>query len=313
MRTIVECLEPTFGTFIIADKVIFEGNSKYQHILLFENKKYGRVLKLDNAFQTSEYDEFTYHEPLVHPAMCTHPCPKKALVIGGGDGGTLEEVLKHNTVEKAVMVELDEKVIEVSRKYLKKIHKGAFDDERVELIIGDGIDYVRKCEKKFDVIVLDLTDPYSISKFLYTNEFYAMVAKRLAKGGILSLHAETPYAFDRVHYRVVKTLAGAFRHTAFFYNYVPLYGTLIGFANCSNSIDPKSISAATVCKRLAERGVGGLRIYGPKMHESFMLMSALTEPIINSAGIREIQKRSVIREYERVDERSVRKIIKGTL
>ncbi|MEM0437750.1 MAG: polyamine aminopropyltransferase [Candidatus Micrarchaeia archaeon] len=313
MRAVIECLEPTFGTFVIAGKVIYEGDSKHQHILLFENKKYGRVLRLDNAFQTSEYDEFTYHEPLVHPAMCSHPCPKKVLVIGGGDGGALEEVLKHNTVERAVMVELDEKVVEVSRKYLRKINKGAFDDRRVELVIGDGVDYIRESDEKFDAIVLDLTDPYSISTFLYTKEFYAMVAARLSVNGVLSLHAETPYAFDQIHRRVAKTLAGVFRYARFFYNYVPIYGTLIGFANCSNSIDPKGIRAATVRKRLAERNVGGLKMYGPEMHESFMLMSQLTERMIKNPAVKEIRKESAIREYERLDEKSVRKIIRRTL
>ncbi len=139
----------------LCDRVIYHGVSKYQTIDIVETRLHGKMLFLDGVAQSAERDEFIYHELLVHPAMFAHPNPEKVLVIGGAEGATLREVLKHQTVKRAVLVDIDGELVEICKQYLPGWHQGSFDDPRVEVVIGDGRDYVVKCNEKFDVIIID--------------------------------------------------------------------------------------------------------------------------------------------------------------
>ena len=141
------------------DRRLLTRQTPYQLLEVLESKHLGRTLRLDGCFMTSDADEFFYHETLVHPAALAHPDPRSALVIGGGDGGALEELLKHRTIERATLVELDREVVDVSREYLPKIHRGALDDQRVTLRFEDGMKFVSTTDERFDLIYLDLTDP----------------------------------------------------------------------------------------------------------------------------------------------------------
>ncbi|MBI2123330.1 MAG: spermidine synthase [Armatimonadetes bacterium] len=147
-----------YAQSIQIDSILYDGRSAFQHIQIATNPAFGRMLILDDAVQTTEADEFAYHEMLVHPALVTHPHPLRVLIIGGGDGGTLEEVLKH-PVEHVTIVEIDREVVEISRKFLSSICDRAFDDRRVRLLIEDGIEFVRRTQERFDVILVDSTDP----------------------------------------------------------------------------------------------------------------------------------------------------------
>lgn len=310
MKFVFENLEKSFGTYMTVKKVLHEEKSKYQQILLFENEKYGRVLRLDKAFQTSEYDEYMYHEPLVHPAMCSHPNPKNVLIIGGGDGGALEEILKHRTVEKVVMVELDEKVVEVSKKYLTNINHNSFDDKRVELIFGDGVKYIQECDKKFDVIILDLTDPYSISTYLYTDKFYREVKSKLNENGILSAHCEMPFVLDEIHIRIVRTLKTVFKHVGVFYNFVSVYGTMMGFVNCSDYINPEDVSEEEIEKRINERGVNDLKLYSGRMHKMYFAVPPMLKKKFEDEKYEIITEDCVINAYDELNEMDVREEIR---
>jgi spermidine synthase len=170
-------------------KKLYEGKSRFQKIKVFNLYTYGNTLMLDDIVQTTVNDEFIYHEMLCQVPMFTHPSPKNVLIIGGGDGGALEEVLKHRLVKKAVMVEIDGKVIEISKKYLPSISKNAFKDKRTTLIIGDGKKYIEDHEKEFDVVILDLSDPDGPAKDLISLSFYGSVKKALKKNGIVSLQS----------------------------------------------------------------------------------------------------------------------------
>ena len=137
---------------------------------------FGRLFRLDGHFMTSEKDEFFYHENLVHPAALTHPKPVRALIVGGGDGGSAEELLKHPSIESVTLAEIDASVVAISRTHLRSVHGGAFDDPRLTLRIGDGFAYVRSAADRYDLIVLDLTDPGGPSEALYTTDFYRACA-----------------------------------------------------------------------------------------------------------------------------------------
>lgn len=176
----------TVKNSLLIKKKLYFTRSPYQKIEVYDTFPFGRILVLDGIFQTSEKEEFIYHEMLVHPAMFYCANPKKVLIIGGGDGGALEEVLKH-PVEKVWVVEIDKKVVEVSKKYLPSISKGAFKDKRVKLVIGDGVKFIKNYKNFFDVIILDLSDPWGPARKVISLKFYQGVKRTLKKNGTISV------------------------------------------------------------------------------------------------------------------------------
>jgi len=231
--------------------------SKYQEIVVADLEDFGRSLILDGYIQSAELDEYIYHESLVHPAMVLHPNPRKVLIIGGGEGATLREVLKHRTVERVVMVDIDEDVVNVAKHYLKQMHMNAFDDPRAQVIIADGKEYIEKCSELYDVIILDLTDPYSaeISKELYTEEFYRKVYERLTNDGIAVTQAGNSFFFEDVYDFVLNNIRKVFP-LVFEYNvWIPSFGYACNFILGSKKYDPHNINATEIDKRLTERGV----------------------------------------------------------
>ena len=249
------------------NKLLYSGRTEYQTIELYDTPLFGKLLKLDGNFQTSEKDEFFYHEMQVHTALCAHPKPEKILIIGGGDGGILRNVLKHKTVNKAVMVEIDKGVVEFSMKYLKSVCGNAFTDKRTQLVIGDGKRFVEETSEKFDVIISDLTDPIGPSKALYTKEFYQSLNKILNKNGIVQLHIELCVTRPQISRDIYKRLKSVFRHAAPSSSYVPLYGGLMAFATNSQTIGASKVTAAVIEQRLKARGVKDLKLYNGKFHE----------------------------------------------
>ncbi len=168
-------------------KVLFEGKSKYQKVTVFESARYGRILGLDGVVQCTEGDEFVYHEMLTHLPMLAHGKVRDVLIIGGGDGGILEEVLKHKSVRRATMVEIDDVVIDVSKKYLSSICGKAFQDKRTNLIVGDGAAWVRETEERYDLIIVDRPDPVGPATVLFSGEFYKNCKRVMKPGAILVL------------------------------------------------------------------------------------------------------------------------------
>lgn len=254
------------------NRLLHTSQTKFQKMELFDTPLFGKMLKLDGNFQTSERDEFYYHEVMVHAPLCAHPNPKKVLIIGGGDGGILKNVLMHRTVKEAVMVEIDGGVVDFSKKYLPTICGNAFKDKRTRLIIGDGKKFAEETTEKFDVIILDLTDPIGPSKALYTQKFYNRLKEILNSNGILQLHMELCITRPEISRAVYKNLSACFKNVSPSSSYVPLYGTLMAFGACSQTIKAGEVKANVVEQRLRARGVKNLKLYNGKIHEALFAL-----------------------------------------
>ena len=188
-----ETLYEHFRFKLKAARVLYESRTDHQHLLLVENPSFGRALYLDGVLQTTERDEFIYHEMLTHPPILAHGRVRRVLIVGGGDGGMLEEALKHRAVERVTMVEIDPGVIEFSRRYLGSICRDAFEDPRLDLVIADGADFVAGCGERYDLVVIDSTDPIGPGEVLFTEDFYRGCRAIMAPGGVLVTQSGVPF------------------------------------------------------------------------------------------------------------------------
>lgn len=252
------------------NEVLYAGKTRFQSARIVESAGLGRCLILDNKIQSSELDEFIYHEALVHPPMLAHPRPQKVFIAGGGEGATLREVLRYGTVEKAVMVDIDEEVIALCRKYLPDHSSGAFEDRRAELYHTDAREYLAGCAERFDVIIIDLPDPIEEGPayLLYTCEFYQMVKDRLNDPGIISVQAGSASLTETLNLTVVSnTLKSVFSKVQTYQAHVPGFGSPWGFCSASDRLDPAALSPAEIDARLAARSLTGLRFYDGISHQ----------------------------------------------
>ena len=269
---LLEWLNPDSAYGFRAERRLETLRSAHQTIEVFETPQWGKLFRLDGAYMTSEKDEFFYHEPIVHCAAIAHEAPASALVIGGGDGGSSEELLKHPGIRRVVMAELDAEVVRISKQYLGAVHRGAFEDPRLEVCIGDGFEFVQRLGERFDLIVLDLTDPDTPAQRLYTREFFEMVRRCLNPGGAVSLHIGSP-VFDpaRVQ-RLLADLQAVFRIVRPMGLHIPLYGAYWGLAVASDSLDPLAVEPQEVEHRLRARGIGALELYNGDMHRALFAL-----------------------------------------
>jgi spermidine synthase len=261
------------------DEILFEEKTEHQHMLIFKNGLYGTVLVLDGVVQTTEKDEFVYHEMITHVPMLQHGNAQNVLIIGGGDGGSLREVLKHKTVKKAVLIDIDTQVIELSKKYLPNHSQGAFDNPRAEIIIADGCKFVKETKEKFDVIICDTTDPIGPGKVLFTEEFYNDCAKLLTDNGIFVNQNEVPNLHDTIN-RTCKDLKHCFKDVKGYLAPVPTYiGGYMAFAFATNS--DASVTLQELEQRLSNIK-GKLKYYTPEMHKAaFALPNELKQNLSN--------------------------------
>jgi len=198
----------------LCDHLVYSGHTRYQQVDIVDTQVHGRMLFLDGIGQSCERDEFIYHEMLVHPALFSHPNPRSVLVIGGATGASVREILRHPTVERVVMTDIDGELIDICRHFLPQWHRGSFDDPRLELIIEDGRTFVEKRREFFDCMVIDLSDPIEDgpAMFLFTAEFYQALKRRLNPGGSISFQGEGISPQDLVlHARMTNTLKGLFK------------------------------------------------------------------------------------------------------
>lgn len=257
-----ERLGPGEGHVHEVKTVLFSKKTPFQQIEVVELGGYGRALILDGKVQSTQTDEFIYHEVLVHPAMLTHPDPKRVLVVGGGEGATLREVLRHRTVERALMVDIDRAVVDVSRELLPEFHAGAFDDPRTELVFEDARRWIETHDEVFDVIIIDLSDPIEEGPCyrLYTREFYNLVSRRLSPQGTIALQAGTVAPHDLLNISAIyRTLLTAFPVVCPYTANVPCFGLPWGFQVASKDINPRSFSAADYDGMIARRIRGELK------------------------------------------------------
>ena len=261
-----------------ASGVYFEGTllerrrTPFQLLEVYETPELGRIFRLDGFNMTSERDEFFYHENLVHPAAVAHPGPKRALVIGGGDGGSSEELLKHSTLEVVHMAELDPEVIEVAKAQFAAVHRGVFDDPRLKVTVGDGLEYLRTTSVRYDLVSMDLTDPVGPSVELYSPATFALVRRAMAQGGALTLHLGSPFSHPARVRSTLDNLRQVFRVVAPYFVHIPLYGSIWGFACASDWLDPRALSPADVERVIRERGIGDLQYYNGDVHRAMFAL-----------------------------------------
>lgn len=226
---------PNVRFSIKVDKQLFSEQSEFQRIDIFDSEEFGRVLALDGYLMLTEKDEFIYHEMIVHVPMCVHPAAKRVLVIGGGDGGTVRELTKYQHIEKIDLVEIDERVVEVSKMFLPQT-AAALEDSRVTCYYEDGLKFIRHVENAYDLIIVDSTDPFGPGEGLFTKEFYGNCFKALHEDGIMVNQHESPfykddaYAMQRAH----KRICHSFPISRVYQVHIPTYPSghwLFGFAS----------------------------------------------------------------------------------
>ena len=264
-----------FGIAIKAGKVLFSDKSDFQKVEIFEtDSQLGRVLTLDDLMMTTEGDEFHYHEMIAHIPMMHHKCPKSVLVIGGGDGGTVREVLKHKTVERVVLCEIDGMVIEACKKYLPTIACG-LDDPKVEICVADAIEYIKDKKNEFDIVLIDSTDPMGPGEGLFTEEFYTNVKNSLKEGGIVAAQSESPVVNKEEIKKMYNLLKKVFPICSTYTSNIPTYpGGYWAWAFCSETVKPLSYFADDRYEDI----VKSCKIYNKDYHNSrFALPNYLKE------------------------------------
>jgi spermidine synthase len=252
-----------FSEEIVAGfRYVYEGDlvvserSAFQQIDIYEHPSFGKTLVLDGLVQTTERDEFIYHEMLAHVPLLALDQPRSVLIIGGGDGGTLRHVLMHPSVERAVMVEIDERVTELCRKHIASIAGDAFDDPRADVRFDDGVAFVEHTTEKFDAILIDSSDPVGPGEGLFTAQFYANAAKILSPGGLLAAQSGSPLVQQGELHRTYQHVKTVFADARPYLLSVPTYpGTMWSFMLCGERID---IDPGTARARAEERGISAM-------------------------------------------------------
>lgn len=263
-----ETLYPQWCQSIRMDEVIDLQATGLQHLVIFENALLGRVLALDGVIQTTQADEYVYHEMMAHLPLIAHGQARNVLIIGGGDGGMLREVVRHKNVEKIVMVEIDKSVVEMSKEYLPMLSNGAFGDSRLELVIADGAEYVKNTMDQFDVIICDSTDPIGPGEVLFTEEFYSHCKGILKEGGILVNQNGVPFMQSIEIHQTYLRRKPYFKDTGFYIAAVPTYlGGFMAFGWATDSLSYRQLTMQEIQERLANVE-GELKYYNAEIHQA---------------------------------------------
>ena len=280
MARFVETLYDAYGQEFEIDEVYFEHKTDHQHLMIFHNPVFGRVMVLDGVVQTTERDEFIYHEMLAHVAIQAHGRVDSLLVVGGGDGGIIREITRHRRIRKFTQVEIDRTVIEMSRAHLPEHSAGAFDDPRLEIVIDDGLEFLSAAGESYDVIICDSTDPIGPGESLFSGEFYAAVRGRLKPGGVFVAQNGVPFhqldELRATHHH----LRGLFADASFYAAAVPSYiGGVMAFAWATDDPALRAVGEQTLDARYSDAGLA-CRYYNPAIHRAaFALPEYLVQAI----------------------------------
>ena len=272
------------GTFehVFEGERLYSGRSEFQKIDVYDHEHFGRVLTLDDLVQTTQTDEFCYHEMLVHPALCSRE-PERVLVIGGGDGGTLRHVLMHG-VRSGVMCEIDGEVVRVSRELMPVLSDGAFEDPRTELVIGDGAAYVASHEGEFDAILVDSTDPIGAATVLFSEEFYANCRRALRPDGVLVSQTGSPMYQGAEFRMALGNMRTAFDTVETYLGFVPTYpGVLWSFTSGTNGTPLSQTPRDDIAGRLRTRDLAA-RFYSPNVHVSAFALPPFVQELCEGAA-----------------------------
>ena len=289
-KWLLETVYPDLAVMLRVQRALFSGRTEYQHVEVVESNLYGRSLVLDGKTQSTERDEHIYHQALVQPAMLSHPHPARVFIGGGGEGGTLREVLAHPAVQRVTMLDLDAEVVRLCRQYLPQHHQGSFDDPRLTLLHQDARAYLAATEERYDVMVMDLVDPMEggPAYLLYTEEYYRIAQARLNPGGILVTQSGPAglLSHQECFTTIQRTLAQVFAYSRPYQAHIPAFQTLWGFTLASDTELP-ALTAAQVDERLQERLGRELSFYDGESHLSmfnlpkFLRTSMAAETRIN--------------------------------
>jgi len=266
-RLYTDLLDAGYAQKFEVTRVLEDTRTDFQEIIIFENPTFGKVLVLDGIIQTTEADEFVYHEMLTHVPLLAHGNVRDVLIIGGGDGGILREVLRHKTVEKVVMVELDGGVVDHCKKHLPSLNGGAFDDSVVSAD-DDGIKYVRETANRFDLIIVDSTDPIGPGEVLFTDEFYNSCKAILKEGGLLATQNGVPFFQPDEVKTASKRLGPVFSDVTFYGAVVPSYiGGIMTLAWATDNDSLKDIAEFVLTERYVAAGLK-TKYYTPAVHRA---------------------------------------------
>lgn len=270
----IEYVDPYSGCFYAIKRYLYSGKTSYQRVEIVDTVTYGRALILDGKVQSAALDEYIYHEALIHPAMALHPAPRRLLLIGGGEGAGLREILRYPQVERVVMVDIDEDVVGLCREYLEQWHRGSFEDPRVELHFADARCYLENSEEKFDIIISDVTEPFEAgpSALLFTRQFFEIVKERLHPDGIFALQAGgLSIDYMEVHAAVRNTLRRCFAGLRSYHTYISSFDSPWGFIIASDLHDPLTLDREEVDRRLS--GIAHrLKFYNGEAHEGLFCL-----------------------------------------
>lgn len=279
----LEKLYPSYGQQFKVDEVLFEVKTEHQHLIVFENAMFGRVMALDGIIQTTQNDEFIYHEMMTHVPVLAHGKTKSVLIIGGGDGGILRETVKHSNIEKIVQVEIDAAVIDTCKKYLPGHSDGAFDDPRVQIVIDDGVEYVNNTDQTFDIVISDSTDPIGPGEVLYTSRYYQGCKRCLNPGGIMV--AQNGVAFMQMDETITtfKRFQPTFKAPWFYTAAVPTYiGGVMSFAFGSDQLEQRQIPLDELTHRYKTANIN-TRYYTSAIHQaSFALPKYIEDSLLTA-------------------------------
>ncbi|PZN26240.1 MAG: polyamine aminopropyltransferase [Proteobacteria bacterium] len=280
---IAETLTPGVRVAYQADRVLAQTRTEYQRLELLDNGPFGRMLVLDGAIQTTTRDEFIYHEMLAHAPLLAHGKAEDVLIVGGGDCGLAEEVLRHKSVRSLVQIEIDSQVVALAREHLSEINAAAFADPRFDLRIADGAQALKEMDRSFDVVLVDSTDPVGAAVPLFTREFYANVRQRLRPGGVVVVQAGVPFLQGREFKSAMGELTAVFQIVDAYLIASPSYfGGHLALGWASDQLAPDAVSLEDLRARYDAAGLS-TRYYTPEMHKAAFVLPPFIRELMPAA------------------------------
>ncbi len=263
-----ERLHDHYAQSLRVDEMLYDSNTEHQRLKVFQNGQFGRILTLDDVVQTTEGDNFIYHEMLTHVPILAHGAANRALIIGGGDGGMARAALQHKSVEHVTMVEIDAGVVDFSKEYLPMLSDGAFDDPRLNLVINDGAVFMKETSEKFDVIIVDSTDPIGPGEVLFTDTFYGHAARALTEDGIIVTQNGVPFMQGDELTGTLRAFQALFADASCYLATIPTYaGGPMAFGWGRHSDKARTVSLADLEARFAAAGIE-TDYYNPEVHKA---------------------------------------------
>ena len=275
-----EVLHDGFRVAYEVTGVVYDSKTTHQRLVVADTVTFGRVVSLDGITQVTTKDEYAYHEMLAHTPILAHGAARRVLIVGGGDGGMAEEVLKHKSVEHLTMVEIDAGVIEFARKHLPDINKNCFEDERFHLVIADGRVFAAESDERFDIIIIDSTDPIGPGQVLFSSQFYADCKRLLKEGGVLVTQNGVPYFQPDELRNTVFNFANLFADARCYLGVVPTYvGGFMAFGWGTDNKTLRKVPLKTLKKRFKESAIN-TRYYSPKVHKAAFALPRFIADIV---------------------------------